>query len=301
METPQISFGLMTWLDDPWDDLVAQWHEFEVLGVDSAWLPDHIGWGLPRYEVWTALAGLACRTQRIRLGTLVTSTAFRNPVVFAKEVLTVDYLARGRLELGLGAGYDPSDIDHAMTGLPSWPPAERVQRFREALEIIDRLLRGETVTYEGRYHRVRDASLSAACLQRPRPPLTIAGYGPAMLRLAAAYADTFNSGDLDSRQGADAPAVFAATRDRFARLDEYCREAGRDPRSLKRSIYRFGSDRPGAEELWASVDAFTDFVGRYREIGVSEFIFRYPPGDRDRPPAFERIVTEAMPALRMTL
>jgi alkanesulfonate monooxygenase SsuD/methylene tetrahydromethanopterin reductase-like flavin-dependent oxidoreductase (luciferase family) len=299
MGTPQIAFGLITGLDGPWNDLVARWREFEALGLDSAWVPDHIGMLMPRYEAWTALAGLACQTRRLRLGTLVTSTAFRNPVVFAKQVLTVDHLSQGRLHLGLGAGFPGrDDIDHAMTGLPSWDPTERVQRFREALQIIHRLLRGETVTYAGRYYQARDASLGGACLQRPRPPLTIAGYGPAMLRLGAAYADTFNSGDRDSRDGADAPAVFAATRERFARLDEYCRQAGRDPQTLRRSIYRFGF--PGAEEPWASVGAFIDFVGRYREIGVSEFVFWYPPGNRDRPPTFERIVSEAMPALRVT-
>ena len=119
-----------------------------------------------------------------------------------------------------------------------------------------------------------------------------------MLRLAATHADTFNSGDLDSREGADAATVFARTRERFARLDEACQQAGRDPRTLWRSLFRAGY--PGAEDPWASVDDFTDFVGRYREIGVGGFIFRYPPVYRERPAAFERIVTEAMPALRAT-
>lgn len=301
METPPISFGLMTGLTDPWDELVASWQEFESLGVDSAWLPNHIGTFMPHYEVWTALAGLASHTSRIRLGTLVTSTAFRNPVVFAKQALTLDHISHGRLELWLGAGFDPGNVDHTLAGIPVWPSVEPAGRYREALEIIDRLLRGETVTYTGSYHKIENASLGTTFVQQPRPPLTVAGYGPTMLRFAAAFADTFNSGNLDSQKGADASAVLAATRERFARLDEYCRQAGRDPQTLKRSIFRFSYGRFSAEEPWASVDAFTDFVGRYRELGVCEIIFRYPPSDHDRPATFERIVTDTMPELRATM
>src|SRR5262245_45455080 len=102
-----LAFGLMTGLTRAWDEVVAWWQEFDSLGLDSAWIPDHFGYYMPRFEAWTALAGLAGQTRRLRIGTLVTSTAFRNPAVFAKEVLTVDHLSRGRLELGLGAGYDP--------------------------------------------------------------------------------------------------------------------------------------------------------------------------------------------------
>jgi len=292
----RLSFGLLTFLRGSWDDLVALWQELDALGFDSVWLPDHVGAGMPSYEAWTALAGLACKTSQIRFGTLVTSTAFRNPVLFAKQVVTLDHLSHGRLELGLGAGYDPQDTDHAMTGLSIWEPRERVQRFQESLEIIDRLLHGETLTYLGRYHQVTGATLGARCLQVPRPRLTIAGYGPTMLRLVARYADTFNAGDRDSRMLVEPRAVLAATRERYDRLQEFCLQLGRDPRTLRRSIYRYCA--PPTEDPWASVDAFTDFVGRYREIGVSEFIFAYAPGQRERPKTFERIAMEVMPSLR---
>src|SRR6266508_74126 len=179
-------FGLLVRLSDPWPTLVAQWQEMEALGFDSLWVADHFG--ALSYEAWTALAGLASRTTRVRVGTLVTSTAFRNPAFLAKEALTVDHLSNGRLELGLGAGagggFRPSgaegrtraaqfELDHSMTGIGQWGDSERVGRFREAVRIVDRLLRGETVTYEGRYYRGKEASLGAAPLQRPRPPLTI--------------------------------------------------------------------------------------------------------------------------------
>ena len=263
MGSQRLSFGLLTPLRGSWDDLVAIWQELEALGFDGAWVPDHFAFGTPSFEAWTALAGLASYTRRIRIGTLVTSTAFRNPAFFAKQVVTLDHLSHGRLELGLGAGYDPRDTDHAMTGLSIWEPRERVQRFHESLEIINRLLHGELLTYLGRYHQVTGATLGARCLQVPRPRLTIAGYGPTMLRLVARYADTFNSGDLDSRTLVEPRAVLTATRERYARLNEYCLQLGRDPQTLGRSIYR--TCQPPTEDPWAAVDAFTDFVGRYQD------------------------------------
>jgi alkanesulfonate monooxygenase SsuD/methylene tetrahydromethanopterin reductase-like flavin-dependent oxidoreductase (luciferase family) len=296
MASPPLSFGVLTPQTDEWDGLVASWQELEALGFDSIWLADHFMFRQPRFEAWTALAGLAGHTRTVRLGTLVTSTAYRNPALFALQVLTLDHLSRGRIDLGLGAGYDPDGADHAGLGLSNWEPAERVQRFREALDIIDRLLHGETVTFAGRYYQVKDSTLATRCVQSPRPPLTIAAYEPVMLGLAARYADTLNTGDLDARRLVEPRAVLAATRERYARLDEICERLGRDPRSLRRSIYRVG--RPPTEDPWESVDAFTDFVGRYREIGVSEFLFLYTPRDRERRPLFERITSEVMPALR---
>jgi len=296
MVRPTVSFGLFTSLRGSWDELAARWQELEALGFDSAWIPDHFSFGGHIYEAWTALAGLASHTSRIRIGTLVTSTAFRNPALLAKQALTLDHLSHGRLELGLGAGYSPEGTDHPMMGLPDWEPPERVRRFREALEIVEPLLRGETLSYSGRYYQTTEATLGVRCVQAPRPPLTIAGYGPSMLRLVARHADTFNSGDLDAKQLVEPRAVFTATRERYARLDGCCLKIGRDPRTLRRSILRFCL--PPTEDPWVSVDAFTEFVGRYREIGVDEFIFGYRPGGRPRPATFERIATEIIPALR---
>ena len=139
----------------PWAELVGHARALEGLGLDSVWLPDHVANPVaadgPQLEPMVALAGLAGQTGRVRLGALVLCTAFRNPVMLTKEAATLDHVAGGRLELGLGAGYDPHGNDHRMLGLLDWPAAERVARFAEATELIDRLLRGESVTYEGRY------------------------------------------------------------------------------------------------------------------------------------------------------
>jgi len=286
-------FGLLVRLSEPWPSLVAQWQELEALGFDSLWVPDHFV--VHSYEAWTALAGLASRTTRVRVGTLVTSTAFRNPAFLAKQALTVDHLSNGRLELGLGAGARAAqfELDHSMTGLGRWGDSEHFGRFREAVRIVDRLLRGETVTYEGKYYRVDEASLGLAPLQRPRPPLTIAAYGPSMLKIAAADADKCVFGNRDAMLGKN---PLDAVRERNARLDADCQALGRDPGTLGRMLHRFG--RPVPENPWASTEAFSDQVGRYREAGIGEFIFNYPPVGGQRPAILERVATEVIPKLR---
>ena len=111
-------------------------------GFDSVWVVDHfVNPTMPTgrwFEGWTMLAALAARTNRVRLGALVTSISFRNPAMLAKEALTVDHISDGRLELGIGAGGQVND--HTMTGSEPWPPAERVDRFGEFIAIVDALL-----------------------------------------------------------------------------------------------------------------------------------------------------------------
>jgi alkanesulfonate monooxygenase SsuD/methylene tetrahydromethanopterin reductase-like flavin-dependent oxidoreductase (luciferase family) len=179
-----------------------------------------------------------------------------------------------------------------------------VARFREAVEIVDRALREEVATFRGRYYQVVDAPVYPRPVQRPRPPLTLAANGPASLRLAAEYADTWNS---LGGPGLSPRASLDVTRQRDALLDEYCVAIGRDPAAIGRSfLVGFAGDTP-----FASVDAFHEVVGRYREIGIDEFIF-YGVSDEGREAAarrgllgrwgdramLERVAAEAIPALR---
>jgi len=160
-------FGLLVRLSDPWPTLVAQWQEMEALGFDSLWVADHFG--ALSYEAWTALAGLASRTTRVRVGTLVTSTAFRNPAFLAKEALTVDHLSNGRLELGLGAGagggFRPSgaegrtraaqfELDHSMTGIGQWGT-------RNALGASARPCGSSIGSYAARRSRTKEGTTAA--------------------------------------------------------------------------------------------------------------------------------------------
>jgi alkanesulfonate monooxygenase SsuD/methylene tetrahydromethanopterin reductase-like flavin-dependent oxidoreductase (luciferase family) len=293
-----LRFGIITIQDQPWLTMVRQWKQIEALGYDSLWVADHFvdpfcpetDW----FDGWALLAALATQTTKIQIGTLVTNFIYRNPAIIAKQALTVDHISQGRLILGLGATTE-IDPSHLMTGVEVWTTSERVQRFREVVEIVDTMLRHETTTYQGRYYQITNALMHPAPIQKPRPPFTIAAAGKTTLRIAAQYADTWNTyGEPDqSFQKLD------MLHQRSELLDQYCEEIGRNPGEITRSfLVGFTEDTP-----FVSIDAFYDFVGCYREIGISEFIFYYDrpgmsPDKHLKPDMLERIATEAIPKLR---
>jgi F420-dependent oxidoreductase-like protein len=283
--TQRLRFGMCTDQNLSWEQTLERWRLFERLGFDSAWDCDHYVQPSrptgPYLEAWTLLAALAAGTERIRIGVLVSCNTFRHPVLLAKEAVTVDHVSGGRLELGLGAGwYEP---EHAMYGIDFPPPRELVDRFREAVEVVDGLLRGERTSYEGRYYRLREAHFQPLPLQRPRPPLTLGAKGPRMLRIVARYADAWNSSGTAEQ-----------VRERNAILDEACAEVGRDPREVLRSLY-YWMARSDADP-WSSVDAFLDVVGRFREAGIEEFILDHPRDDQLD--VLERVAADELPRLR---
>jgi len=280
-----LRFGIVRNQNLPWDALLRHFRHFEALGFDSAWACDHFQRPslpeAPYFEGWTLLSALATQTERIRLGLLVTSNTFRHPSLLAKQALTVDHVSGGRLELGLGAGwYEP---EHARFGLPFPEPGELVGRFREAVEIVDLLLRQDVTSYAGDYYQLADAPLRPRPLQQPRPPLTLGAHGPRMLKIVAKYADRWNSfGTTDE------------IAERVARLDEACAAIGRDPDTIIRSLYGW-TLKLGADP-WESPAAFQDIVGRYRAVGISEFLMEAPHEEQFG--TMERIATEVLPALR---
>lgn len=300
--TRDLRFGVITIQNTSWPTMVERWQRLEELGLDSVWLADHFYNYLapeqPFWEAWTALAALAVHTSRIRVGTLVTQIPFRNPALLAKEALTVDHISNGRLEIGLGTGAQ-GDPGNTMMGLENWLPAERVARFREYIEIVDGLLRDGTADYEGRYYQAREALMSPRPVQQPRPPLTIAALGPSMLRITARYANRWNTYPAGT---STEPEAFLVMKERNAQLDEACAGIGRDPSEISRSIlvyYRLGDLRP-----FASVGAFEDYVGGYREVGINEFFFYHPLQEWYKGSAaedenvFEQVVTHVIPKMK---
>ncbi|HXM53932.1 MAG TPA: TIGR03560 family F420-dependent LLM class oxidoreductase [Candidatus Dormibacteraeota bacterium] len=284
--TQGLRFGLCTDQNLSWEKTLERWRLFERLGFDSAWDCDHYVQPSrptgPYLEAWTLLAALAAATERIRIGVLVSCNTFRHPALLAKEAVTVDHVSGGRLELGLGAGwYEP---EHAMYGIEFPPPRELVDRFEEAVEVVDGLLRGDRTTYQGRHYQLRDAHFAPLPVQRPRPPLTLGAHGPRMLRIVARYADAWNS--------------FGTTeqiRTRNAVLDEACATIGRDPKEIVRSLYYWVARADG--DPWSSTDAFQDVVGRYREAGIDEFILDHPRDDQLD--VLERVAADVIPRLRL--
>jgi probable F420-dependent oxidoreductase len=157
---------------------------------------DHFG-----AQLAPLLAALAAAnaTSSLRVGTFVLDNDFRNPAMVAKEAATIDVLTEGRLELGIGAGWNPADYRHS--GIPFESAGVRVGRLAEALEIITRFFaapQGTPITFSGRYYQIQDLDAAPAAVQAPRPPMLIGANGPRMLRLAARYADIVNFPDRPS-------------------------------------------------------------------------------------------------------
>ena len=261
-------FGICTDQNMTWDKTVERWQLFEKLGFESAWLCDHLiqpsrptG---PYFEAWTLLAGLAAETTKIRIGILVTSNTFRFPQVVAKMATTVDHISNGRLEIGLGAGwYEP---EHTMFGIPFPETKELVSRFKEAVQVVDLMTREDTSSFEGEYYQLRGATSRPGSVQKPRPPLVLGAFGPRMLKIVARYADVWNAFGTPEEM-----------RERNQMLDDYCREIGRDPDTLDRSLYYWV---PKADlDPWASKDAFYSVLEPYVNAGVNQFILDQP-GDK---------------------
>jgi alkanesulfonate monooxygenase SsuD/methylene tetrahydromethanopterin reductase-like flavin-dependent oxidoreductase (luciferase family) len=214
--------------------------------IEHAWLFDHllpIGGDPngPIFEGWTLLSALAAQTERLRLGLLVTSNRFRPPAVLAKIATTVDIVSGGRLDFGIGAGSRPSipwaRREYDAHGLPYHDFTHSVGDLAEACTVIRRLwTSGESFDFDGSYVRVTGAFGNPKPVQKPHPPVLIAGRSTAVLRVAAEHADLWNipGGDIDDCAR------------RSALLDRLCAEIGRDPASIVRSIVLHVSyDNPG--------------------------------------------------------
>ena len=226
--------------------------------------------------------------------TLVTPVAWRNPAFLTRMALTVDHLSNGRLELGLGAGTSPEDdCTYSMTGIVPISDKERVNRFKEMVEIVDQLLTHQVSSYEGEHYQLKDTAMSPGPIQQPRPPLVLAALGPRMLKIAAQYADTWNS--FGGFPGMPAAEAFRITKQRNEMINTYCAEIGRDPGDIRRSLLIFPSVM---DDAFDSLHKFEDIVGSYCEIGISEFIFYYP--NADQIPVFEKIAGEVIPNLKTT-
>jgi alkanesulfonate monooxygenase SsuD/methylene tetrahydromethanopterin reductase-like flavin-dependent oxidoreductase (luciferase family) len=281
-------FGIQNRQRWTWQEQRDRWSWFEDLGFDSLWITDHLvptsGPEGPYFEAWTLLSALAVTTSRARIGVLVSSNTFRHPAVLAKQAVTVDHISGGRLELGVGAGwYLP---EHEMFGIEFPPTGELVDRYAETLDLLDRFLRADTTTFEGAYYSLKDAPNRPLPVQQPRPPLMLGAHGPRMIRLCARYADTWNS-----------RGTPAEIRDRNDLLDAACAKIGRDPNEIRRSLLYVESQMEN-EHPWDSVDAFLDFIGRFSEAGMREFLLQ--PPEPEHYDLLERIATEEIPKLRLS-
>jgi alkanesulfonate monooxygenase SsuD/methylene tetrahydromethanopterin reductase-like flavin-dependent oxidoreductase (luciferase family) len=261
-----------------WADFSAMGQTIEAEGFDSLWFADHLQMTLPdgrtqgAWEAWSILAAFAATTKRIEIGPFVTATAYRNPAIMVKTAETVDEISGGRLVLGIGSGW--AEKEYHVYGLPY---DHRATRFEEALEIVTRLVREGAVDFHGEYYEINNAVNRP---RGPRPqgmPIMIGTFsGERMMRLAAKHADHWNV--WANAFGNRAESIEPIQR----KMDEYCREVGRDPKTLKRSAavyvdFEGTYGRPGqpVPSLVGTARELADEYLRYAEAGV-DLIQLYP-------------------------
>jgi F420-dependent oxidoreductase-like protein len=279
-----LSFGIKTAPQHTtYQAMLAVWQEADAIPVfEHAWLFDHfapIQGSLdgPCLEGWTVLAAFAAVTTRLRLGLMVTGNTYRHPAVLAKIAATVDVISNGRLDLGLGAGWNA--YEHASMGIPLYRPGERIRRLGEACELIRRLFTQPLADFDGRYYQLKEARCEPKPVQRPHPPLVIGGGGEQLtLRVAAQYADIWNF----------AGGAIETFERKVRILHEHCAAVGRDPAAIRLSV-QLPVD-------YANLAATTETVQRFVDAGATHLILNlrppYPAG------IVARLADEVAPRVR---
>ena len=243
-----------------WSRSLACAADAERLGFESIWVFDHFT-TVPEptdeitFESFTMLGGLSQATSRVRIGHMVVCTGFRNPALTAKMSSTLDVMSGGRFELGIGAGWKEDEWVAYGYSFPDTP--ERLATLRDHLEVITRMLGPGRATYHGAYASVQGAINEPRGLQSPRVPIIVGGNGRKVtFRLAARFADELNLVYLDPPGVADALPVAR----------ERCEEIGRDPGSLRLSLY-------APDHLMAvGGQRRVDLLGEYAALGLSRLI-----------------------------
>jgi len=293
--------GVVILPDLRWPRALERWRDAEQRGFATAWTYDHLSWRSLRDEPWLGtvplLAAVAASTMTLRLGTLVATPNFRHPVLFAKDVMTLDEVSTGRIDLGLGAG-PGNGYDADALGLPHLSPADRAGRFEEFVEALDVLLREPAASYSGTFFTAVESRTYPGCTQQPRVPFTLAATGPRGLKLATKHAQSWVTFGPMMRNPSPVD-WYDGVRLQVERLDEQCAAIGRDPASLRRVAL------VGLETEWAqsSPTAWDDFTGQVEQIGFTDVIVHWPRPHDARlpgpPPAvFDHIsdrLTKALP------
>jgi alkanesulfonate monooxygenase SsuD/methylene tetrahydromethanopterin reductase-like flavin-dependent oxidoreductase (luciferase family) len=248
----------------------------EGAGVRTVWTYDHLTWPLLKDGPWFGavplLAAAAARTERVRLGTLVASPNFRHPAPFAKELMTLDQLSGGRLDVGVGAGTEGPDA--RVLGEAQLTRAQRAERYDEWVSTLDRLLREPVVSVEGKWFTALDAHQLPGCVQRPRVPFTVAAAGPRALALAARHGSAWVTyGPYGADVGSD--EWFAAVADQSRGLTEALDREGRAASDLRRTVLL------GLEVRWPfeSRERYQDTLGRLADLGIGEVGVHWPRPD----------------------
>jgi F420-dependent oxidoreductase-like protein len=264
----KLNFGIKTAPQHTtYEAMKRVWLEADTVpSIEHAWLFDHFmpirdevtG---PCLEGWSLLSAFAALTSRVRIGLMVTGNTYRHPAILANIAATVDVISGGRLDFGIGAGWN--ETEHSAYGIPLYTPGERIRRFGEACEVIKRMWTETAPTFEGKYYQIKDAYCEPKPIQKPYPPFVIGGSGEKLtLRIVAQYAAIWNF----------VGGTVEEYKQKSAILDEHCAAVGRDPQTIQRSIQTWINP----EDMGAARGRIRSFI----EAGVTHIIlnltFPYP-------------------------
>jgi len=283
----QLRFGIHSGQQNAtFDQYLHLWKTAEALGFDWASVFDHFmpmpqsgGPPGPCFEGMTMLAAMAAHTERLRCGNLVVGVTYRNPAVLAKEGATIDQISGGRLELGIGGGW--YEQEHDQYGIPFPPTGTRIKMMTEVAQILKSLWTQEKTTFKGRYYTITEALCDPKCVQQPHAPIWIGGAGEQLtLRAVARYADGWNTFAMETD----------AYRHKLDVLAGHCREAGRDPGDIRKSLVfgltlvesadeaRHARERAGSGGRRAGFvgtpDECVEYLKPYLDLGVGDFLLR---------------------------
>ena len=274
-----------------WEEVRTNWTTADEWGLHAGYTYDHLSWRSFRDAAWFSmvptLVAAATVTSSLRLGPLVTSANFRHPLVLAKDLIAIDDISSGRLNVGIGAG--GTGYDAATLGHEPWSRGERHARFVEFSRALERLLREPSSTLDGHYYPVVDSRQIPGPRQLPRPPIYLSALGPRSLALTAEIADGWVS--IGDPSGSADSSTFDAVKTQVMALNVELEARGREPSTLHRVLLNFEGD----ETPMSSYESFLDWAGRYYELGFDEVVVHWPvkasPFDCD-PSLFERICRE---------
>lgn len=258
--------------EHPWDLDVQRWQRAERYGFDHAWTFDHLAWrslaDSPWYATIPTLVAAALSTTTLRLGTWVTTPNFRHPVPLAKELITLDTMSGGRLNVGIGAG--AAGFDASVLGQPELTKGAASRRFTEFVTLLDLLLRQSVTSWEGEWFTAVEARNIPGPVQSPRPPLLVAANGPKGMRLALTQGDgwiTLGSAE----RGADVATWWAGVEEASRRFDVVAGSLETPRAGLRRYL-----NVEALSGILTSVEAFRDCIGRADELGFTDVVLAWP-------------------------
>lgn len=261
-------FGISILADEPWQTARGKWERVDELGFDHGWVFDHLVWGgLPDgrwYSSVPIMSAVAALTP-ITIGSFVATPNFRHPAAFAREVQTMVDISDGRILLGLGAGGTPDD---GILGQEPLSARQKVDRFVEFTDLLDRMLDEDRVTADGDYFQVRNMRLVGGSV-RARVPMILAGNGPRSIRFAAARGDAWMTTGLRVET---LDEWFSGLAESSARFEDALTDNGRDPSTVDRYLNLDASPQFSLE----SVGVFDEMVGRSAELGFTDVITHWP-------------------------